>query len=87
MCPKSDSKTSTAGACRARQKHAKFQSVLESVKKRLARQSSTPEVQAYVAQVLTEQHQEYSDSLAAEIGKRQQLLKYVDSLEVRSVFF
>lgn len=67
---------------RTRQRRDKFQALLEAVKRKLARQASPPATQAYVAEVLTEQHQEYSASMAAEANKRQALLKYVNSLEV-----
>lgn len=68
-----------------RQRREKFGALLETVREKLAREASSPEVQTYVAQVLTEQQEEYSESLAVEANKRGALLKYVKSLEVCSL--
>ena len=59
-----------------------FGALLETVQQKLARESCSAEVQAYVAQVLTEQQEEHCESLAVEANKRGALLKYVKSLEV-----
>ena len=68
--------------CRVQVKQQKFQSLLSAVKEKLAQLSATLEQQAYVADVLTEQHQQYCDNMTAENDKRRALLKYIDSLEV-----
>ena len=68
--------------CRVQLKQQRFQSLLSAVKEKLAQLSATLEQQAYVAEVLTEQHQQYCDNMTAENDKRRALLKYIDSLEV-----
>lgn len=75
---------STALPCRASSGDPKFEQMLIEVRHQLSIKGASPDVQAYVEQLLLERYQSYNSYMTAEADKRRILLDHVSKLEVLS---
>ncbi len=56
---------------------------MDVAQRHLAERGASSDVVTYVTDLLVQQHQQYHQSMAAEVDKRHALLEFIKQLEVR----